>query len=139
MILGNMGHEKRRWSQPLRSLSLVGDHGTHRVVLGSLTFGHLAGLECALLQDDLDDIVLHIRTKFTLESALGGSIVRALHTLVVCSEDLEGRDEMGQRNRSVALYPLLVSLDVVNEDEVVVLGALEVDLGLGSLAASHDV
>lgn len=43
---------------------------------------------------------------------------------------------MCQRNRLVGL-PLLVELGVLNEDDEVVLLALEVDLSLGSLAANH--
>ena len=56
--------------------------------------------------------------------------------LLVCYEDLEGRDEVSQRNGLVRL-PLLVRLNVVDEHEEVVLLALVVDLGLGSLASSH--
>lgn len=43
---------------------------------------------------------------------------------------------MRQRHALIAL-PLLVGLDVINEDEEPLAAALEVDLGLLSLAASH--
>lgn len=46
---------------------------------------------------------------------------------------------MRQRDGLVAVRPLLECVNVVDEDEVVVLVALVVDLGLGGFAASHDV
>lgn len=51
-------------------------------------------------------------------------------------EDLEGRNEVGKRDRLVRL-PLLVGLDVVEEDDEVLLLALEVDLGLSGGALDH--
>lgn len=52
-------------------------------------------------------------------------------------EDLEGGDEVCQGDRLVAL-PLLVGLDVIDEDDEVVLVALVVDLGLLSGALHFD-
>jgi hypothetical protein len=56
--------------------------------------------------------------------------------LLVGLEDLEGRDEVREGNAAVR-EPLLVGFGVVNEDDEVVLGALVVHLGLGSLALRH--
>lgn len=53
----------------------------------------------------------------------------------MCAEDLERGDEVSQGDALVGL-PLLVGLDIVDEDDKVI-AALEVDLGLLSLAASH--
>ena len=49
---------------------------------------------------------------------------------------LVGRDKMGHRDGLVAL-PLLESLNVVDEDEEVLVGALVVDLSRGSSALDH--
>ena len=57
-------------------------------------------------------------------------------SLLVRNEDLEGADDLGERDALVAL-PLLEGLCVVDEDDEVVLLALEVDLGLLCFAASH--
>lgn len=51
-------------------------------------------------------------------------------------EDLEGRDEVCESD-GLVLSPLLEGVDVINEDEEVVLLALEMDLGLLSSAANH--
>ena len=56
--------------------------------------------------------------------------------LLVGLEDLERRDEVGQRDGLIAL-PLLVRVHIIDEDNEVVGVALEVDLGLGGLSASH--
>ncbi|CAG1963715.1 unnamed protein product [Fusarium graminearum] len=64
-----------------------------------------------------------------LGCALSGS------DLPMCAEDLERGDEVSQGDALVGL-PLLVGLDIVDEDDKVI-AALEVDLGLLSLAASH--
>lgn len=53
----------------------------------------------------------------------------------MCQEDLEGRNEVSKRNALVAL-PLLVGLNIIDEDDEVV-AALVMDLGLLSLSASH--
>lgn len=52
-------------------------------------------------------------------------------------KDLEGRDEMSQGDRLVAL-PALVGCDVVDEDDEVVLCALVVDLDLFASALHLD-
>lgn len=52
-------------------------------------------------------------------------------------EDLEGRDEVSQRDRLVTL-PLLVGLNIVDEDDEIVLSALVVDLDLLSCALHLD-
>jgi hypothetical protein len=57
--------------------------------------------------------------------------------LLVCDEDLECRDEVCHRD-GLVLLPLLEGADVVDKDDEVVLLALEVNLGLGSLSLSHD-
>lgn len=54
----------------------------------------------------------------------------------MCYKDLEGGDEVGHRNRLVGL-PLLVGLEVVDEDDEVVLLALVVDLDLSGFSLSH--
>ena len=51
-------------------------------------------------------------------------------------EDLEGGDKVSQRD-ALVVQPLLVGLDIVDEDEVVVELALVVDLGLRALSSSH--
>lgn len=56
--------------------------------------------------------------------------------LLVCDEDLEGRDEVRHGDGLVTL-PLLVVGDIVNEDEEVVLLALVVDLDLRSFSLDH--
>jgi len=56
--------------------------------------------------------------------------------LLVGGEDFESRDEVGKGHRLVAL-PLLVSLNVVDEDDIVVLSALVVDDGLVGVALNH--
>lgn len=60
-----------------------------------------------------------------------------LKSLPVSEEDLERRDELSQGNRSIALQPGLVLLNILNKDEKVLAGALVVDLGLCALASSH--
>lgn len=76
----------------------------------------------------------------------GGGITEAINGrrgvstaggLLVCHEDLECGDEVSKRDRLVSL-PLLVGLEVVDEDEVVVVGALVVDLDLSSGALHLD-
>jgi hypothetical protein len=64
-----------------------------------------------------------------------GDTKRGWLDLLVCQEDLEGRNEVSKRNALVAL-PLLVGLNIINEDDEVV-AALVVDLSLLSLATSH--
>jgi hypothetical protein len=56
--------------------------------------------------------------------------------LLVCNKDLESRNKVSEGNRLVTL-PLLEIGCVVNEDDEVVLLALEVDLGLRSLSSGH--
>jgi hypothetical protein len=105
------------------------------VVLVALTLGELSGLSLALLKDLLNDIVVDRGAELVLQSGLGSGIEGSLSSLTVGQEDLERGDEVSQRDALVAL-PLLVGLDIVNEDDKVI-AALEVDLGLLSLAASH--
>lgn len=52
-------------------------------------------------------------------------------------EDLERADDLSERDSLVSL-PLLSRLGIVNEDDKVIVLALEVNLGLFNLAASHD-
>lgn len=54
----------------------------------------------------------------------------------MCHEDLEGGNEVSHGNGFVVL-PLLVGLDVVDEDDEVVFLALVVDLDLGGFSFSH--
>lgn len=107
-----------------------------RLVAEALALGRLRLLHGALGQDLLDHGVLVAGAKLVLERALGGGVEGALGTLAVGGKDLEGRDEVGEGHGGV-LEPLLVVVDVVDEDDKVLVGALEVDLCLGSLAASH--
>lgn len=51
-------------------------------------------------------------------------------------EDLEGRDEVSQWYGLVTL-PLLEGCGIINEDDEVVLLALEVDLDLRSFSLNH--
>ena len=51
-------------------------------------------------------------------------------------EDLEATDNLCQRNRSIVL-PVLNSFHVVHEDNIVLLLALVVDLGLLTIPTSH--
>ena len=53
------------------------------------------------------------------------------------NEDLERGDNLGQRDTLVSL-PLLRGLCVVDEDDKILVLALEVDLGLLNFSASHD-
>jgi len=122
-------------AQPAR---LLGAHGVHRVVGGTLSAGHLDGLQGALLEDLLDDLLLVLRVKLGSKGGLGRGVELALGALLVGEEDLEGRDKVRQRDAGVAL-PALERLNVVDKDDEVVVAALEVDLVLGSLAASHCV
>jgi hypothetical protein len=113
----------------------VGKERTIVVVLVALTLGELSVLSHALLEDLLNDIVINRGAKLVLKSGLGSCIECSLESLSVCAEDLERGDEVSQRDALVGL-PLLVGLDIVDEDDKVI-AALEVDLGLLSLAASH--
>ena len=61
---------------------------------------------------------------------------RAWVDLLVRHEHLERRDKVSQGHASVSL-PLLVRLNIVNEDEVVVLGALVMALRLSGFSSSH--
>jgi hypothetical protein len=114
-------------------------------------------LYVALLEDLLNDLILVRGAELVLECSLAGGVKDTLVAvpvttqldkasgyaiacgdLLVGGEDLEAADDLGKGDGGVAL-PLLNSLDVVNEDNEVLGGALEVDLGLGSVATSHDV
>ena len=68
----------------------------------------------------------------TLNTPIGAS----QGNLLVCDEDLEGRDEVRHGDGLVTL-PLLVVGDIINEDEEVVLLALVVDLDLRSFSLDH--
>jgi hypothetical protein len=57
------------------------------------------------------------------------------HSLVG-DKDVEAGDEVSHGDALVR-QPLLVQVDIVNEDEEVVVLALEVNLGLGGLSSSH--
>jgi hypothetical protein len=57
-------------------------------------------------------------------------------SILVRNEDLERSNEIGQR-RALVTLPLVQLGDIVNEDDEVVLLALEVDLGLVCFSASH--
>lgn len=52
------------------------------------------------------------------------------------SKDLERRDNLGEGGRSVR-NPLLVVLSTVDNDDKVIVLALEENLGAGSLSTSH--
>jgi hypothetical protein len=66
-----------------------------------------------------------------------GEVGRVMaHSLVAC-EDLEAADHLRQWNGGVAALPLVEILLAVKEDKEIVIGALEMHLELGSLAASH--
>lgn len=61
----------------------------------------------------------------------------SVSNLLVCDEDLEGRNEVSHGDGGVVL-PLLHGLDIVDEDnEVLAIGALVVALGLCSFALNH--
>ena len=111
----------------------------------------------ALLEDLLHDLILVGGAKLVLQCSLAGGVENTLVTvpvaiqldtalrcaivwddLLVGGEDLEATDHLGKGDGRVVL-PLLNGLDIVNEDNEVLGGALEVDLGLGSVATSHDV
>ena len=66
----------------------------------------------------------------------GKFAVAMARSLVGC-EDLEARDHLRQWNRCVAVFPILELLLISNEDKEIVIGALEMHLELGGLAASH--
>lgn len=114
-------------------------------------------MACALLQDDLDDVILVLCVEFCAEDvfrrcvkvSLGAVPIKPsmlakdknnnkweLESVLVRSEYLEGRDKVSHGDALVAL-PLLVSVGIVDKDNVVFVLALVVDLGLNSFAASH--
>ena len=66
-----------------------------------------------------------------LERGGGGARrqVEEVRNSLVCHENLESRNEVSQGDGLVSL-PLLVGLEVIDEDDEVVLGALVVDLDL---------
>jgi hypothetical protein len=118
---------------------------------------YLGLLYVALLEDLLHDLILVRGAELVLERSLTGGVEDTLvavpvvtqldqalgyaiacEDLLVGGEDLEATDDLGKGDGRVVL-PHLNSLDVVNEDNEVLGGALEVDLGLGSVATSHDV
>ena len=117
--------------------SLLGVHAGLGVVGRTLAAAHIHGLEVTLLQDLLDDAVLVLGVESRSQNVLGGSVVHALGTLLVCGEDLESGHEVSHGDGGVAITELLVGLDVVDEDKEVLLVLLVVDLGLGGLAACH--
>lgn len=57
--------------------------------------------------------------------------------LLVGDKDLERAHNLCERDRLIRL-PVLGRLDIVNEDDEVLVLALEVDLNLLCLSASHD-
>lgn len=61
---------------------------------------------------------------------------RETESVLVCREDLEGRDKVSHGDTLVAL-PLLVGVGIVDKDYVVFILALVVDLGLDSFSAGH--
>ena len=56
--------------------------------------------------------------------------------LLVSDENLERRDELSHGHAGIVL-PLLVILKVIQEDDEIIILALEVDLNLSSFAFSH--
>lgn len=66
-----------------------------------------------------------------------GKIRRATANLLVGNKDLERADNLRKRDRLIGL-PVLGRLDIVNEDDEVLVLALEVDLNLLDVSASHD-
>lgn len=56
----------------------------------------------------------------------------------MCHKDLDGGDEVSEGNALVAALPLLVLINIVNENEEIVAVALVVDLALGGTSAGHD-
>ena len=69
--------------------------------------------------------------------AIAASCLGEWRDLLVGGVDSECRNEVSHGDAGV-LLPLLEVLGIVNEDEEIVLLALEVDLGLSSFSASHD-
>ena len=55
----------------------------------------------------------------------------------MCDKDLPPTHDLRERHRLV-LLPLLHGLLAVDEDDKVLIGALEVHLGLGGVSARHD-
>jgi len=114
----------------------MGNSGTLRVVPGTLTIGHLRFLEGTLLKNLLDDMLVDMSPELVVEGPLGGRVIGSLRALLVRDEDLEGGNEVGHGDGLVRL-PLLVRVDVLDEDEEVVVLALVVDLDLGGFASRH--
>jgi hypothetical protein len=115
---------------------LVAGHGALGVVRAALAGRHLHLLGIALLQDGLDHLILVLGVEFGGHLDFRGTVVVALSTLLVGDKDLEAGDKVSQGDAGVAL-PLVVGLDIINKDNEVLVGALVVDLGLGSLASNH--
>lgn len=115
---------------------------------------YLCCLNVALLEDLLDDLVLVRCAELVLESGLAGGVQDTLSAVaenmlglllpasrsnsLVGDQNLEAANDLRERNARV-LLPLLYSLGAVNEDNEVLGVALVVDLGLSSVATSHDV
>ena len=117
--------------------NLVTAEGADRDIGISLTLLHLPLLQCALLQDLLDDLFVDVGAKLVLQRALGGAVKGTLGTVLAGYEDLERGYNLGQWDRLV-VEPLLVVISAVEEDNEIVILALEVDLLLDSLTAGHD-
>jgi len=66
-----------------------------------------------------------------------GNIRRATVNSLVGNKDLERAHNLCERDRLISL-PVLGRLDIINEDDEVLVLALEVDLGLLCFSASHD-
>lgn len=111
-------------------------HGAFGVVLLSLARWHLRLLQVSLVKNLLNHLILILRVKLGGENVVGGRVELALGAMLVGDEDLERRDEVSHGNALVSL-PLVVRLDIINENDEVVVVALVVALGLEGFAASH--
>jgi len=119
------------------------------------SLAHLGLNDVALLQDLGNDIVVSVSTELAFELALGCCVHdtlisvpgRGVSTAVwtfwtrleyalVGDENLEAIYDLSKRNRAVVL-PLADCITALDNDNIVVLLALEVDLALGSVSTSH--
>jgi hypothetical protein len=116
---------------------------------------YLCFLNITLLEDQLQDLILIRSAELVLKCAFACCVEDTLRAmadigqkvdfavgagidLLVGDEDLEAADNLCKRDARV-LFPVLDGLGAVDEDDEILGLALVVDLGLGSITASHDV
>ena len=109
---------------------LVGDTCTHGFVGDADALRVIGGLDAAIGEDLLHDLVFVAGAELVLKLAFAGSVEDAL-LAVLRNHDLPASDNVGHRNGAVAL-PLLEKLLALYEDaKLIAVAALVEDLSLG--------